>query len=88
MKNSNDLDFSLRDYAKENCVAACRKLSVSRLNLIAGKPGIGIIRKEEEGVIELLGINSTLLLAPSSLRVGCNRFQVSSSRLGKGICAH
>jgi len=88
MKNSNDLDFSLRDYAKENCVAACRKLFISLLNMIAGKPGLRVICKKEEGVIELLGISSTLLFAPFSLRVGGNRFQVGSSRIGKGICPH
>tara|TARA_B100001540_G_scaffold225559_1_gene199754 strand:+ start:1583 stop:1849 length:267 start_codon:yes stop_codon:yes gene_type:complete len=88
MKYPNDLDFIFREYAKENCVAACRKLFVSLLDMIARKACIGIIRKEEEGIIKLLGVNSTLFFAPSPLRVGCDRFEVSSSRLGKGICPH
>ena len=88
MKYPYDLDFTLRDYAKENCVAACGEFFISFLNMIAGESGIGTICKEKESIIELLGMNSALFFTPSSLRVDRNRLQVSSGCIGKGICPH
>jgi hypothetical protein len=88
MKYPYDLDFTLRDYAKDNCVAACGEFSVSFLDMIAGEAGIGTICKENESNVELLGIKSTLLFTPLSLRVDRNRLQVSSGCIGKGICPH
>lgn len=88
MKDSNDLNFFLRDWAKENYMTTGWEFPVSFLDGVAGNSRFGIARKYKEGIIELFRVEPSLLLSPLALGVGRYRFEVSPGSIGEGICSH